>query len=72
MSKTRATEAPIWLKYTFHVDIIAVKLKKKFLVLLKLSKIFLTEEKQPENGRFLFSLNKGFSTSVVSGDARYL
>lgn len=29
MIKTQATEAPIWLKYTFHIDKVAVKWKKK-------------------------------------------
>lgn len=40
MSKTRATEAPIWLKYTFHVDIIAVKLKKKIPCFAKIIQDF--------------------------------
>jgi len=61
------------LKCAFPIDTIAVKKKqKKFLLPLKLSSIFLAEENQPGNGRFLFSLNKGFKTSVVSGDSSRL
>ena len=69
--KTQAPEASVWLKCAFPIDTIAVK-KKKFLLPLKLSSIFLAEENQPGNGRFLFSLNKGFKTSVVSGDSSRL
>lgn len=59
MIKTHAPETSIWLKYAFYIDKIAVKFKKRFLLLLKLSSVFLAEENQPGNGGFLFSLNKG-------------
>lgn len=37
MIKTQALETAIWSKYAFYIDKIAVKLKKRFLLLLKLS-----------------------------------